>query len=298
MLTFVFFSCLSCKGESNVYTIGNIGPHRVVSTKLPSLSRDMRSSKISSGSTTTRLLGIFQKVDHVLLVGCGGGVPHYSDYTKHPRRGDIIVSYPKAEENNMVYAHFEIQKQQGNSEVAWKTWRPGSMELYQIVNDIRKTFNPLSKNVYPWEQYLNDGINALYNEELDYRRPKDDKLFFTVGDKNVIEINHPEDPYKRRGMPTLRFGAIGGGEKLLKDDRLKQQLSDKFGIMCFDSDLDQVMDSIDGNRKDSFIIIRAITDYYDGTTCKEWQPYAALCAAAFMKTVLCALPEIPKSPTY
>ena len=45
------------------------------------------------------------------------------------------------------------------------------------------------------------------------------------------------------------------------------------------------MESIDGNRKDSFIIIRAIADYYDGTTAKEWQPYASLCAAAF-----CAFP--------
>ena len=36
--------------------------------------------------------------------------------------------------------------------------------------------------------------------------------------------------------------------------------------------------------------------YYDGTTCKEWQPYASLCAAAFTKAILCALPETPKSP--
>ena len=43
-------------GESNVYTIGNIGPHRVVSTKLPQIGRQM-AAQISSGNTTTRLLG-------------------------------------------------------------------------------------------------------------------------------------------------------------------------------------------------------------------------------------------------
>jgi nucleoside phosphorylase len=281
-----------------VYTIGNIGPHRVVSTKLPSLGRDVRSSKISSGNTTTRLLGIFQKIDHIILVGCAGGVPHYTDYTKHPRRGDIVISYPQSEENDFVYAHFEIQKTQSNNEIIWKTWKPGSMDLYRVVNSIRKTYNPNANKTYPWEEYLNDGISSLNNEELDCRRPKDDKLFFTVGDKNVVEINHPDDPARRqRSQPMLKFGAIGGGEKLIQDDSLKQKISEKFGVAAFDSDLDQVMESIDGNRKDSFIIIRAIADYYDGTTTKEWQPYAALCAAAFMKTLLCALPQAKSTPT-
>lgn len=171
------------------------------------------------------------------------------------------------------------------------------MELYKVVNNIRKTYNPQAAKAYPWEEYLKEGVESLYNEELDCRKPEDDKLFFTVGERNVIEVNHPEDAYnRRRGAPSLRFGAIGGGEKIIKDESTRQKLSDKFGIVCFDSDIDQVMESIDGNRKDSFIIIRAITDYFDGTTSKEWQPYSALCAAAFAKTLLCALPESPKSP--
>ena len=43
-------------GESNVYTIGYIGQHKVVSTKLPAVGRQM-AAQISSGNTTTRLLG-------------------------------------------------------------------------------------------------------------------------------------------------------------------------------------------------------------------------------------------------
>jgi hypothetical protein len=84
-------------GESNVYTIGTIGPHHVVSTKLPLIGRT-RTAQISTGSTTTRLLGTFQQVQHVFLVGCAGGVPHYSDPKKHIRRGDIIVGYPNEED--------------------------------------------------------------------------------------------------------------------------------------------------------------------------------------------------------
>lgn len=38
--------------------------------------------------------GTFQKVDYVILVGVGGGVPHYTDYQKHVRLGDVVVSHP------------------------------------------------------------------------------------------------------------------------------------------------------------------------------------------------------------
>jgi len=283
-----------------VYTIGDIGERRVVSTKLPHLGRDSRSAKISSGNTTTRLLGIFQRVEHVILVGCAGAVPHYSDYTRHARRGDIIVSFPEKassedESQDFVYAHFDLQKTQTGSQIISKTWMPSSNELYKIVNNIRKTYNPSLNRSYPWEDYLEEGINSLYSEELDCRRPKEDKLFFTVGEKNVIEADHPEGPLnqnsrRKYGQPMLRFGKCGGGENIVNDENLRHLLSEQYGIACFDSDVDQVMESIEGNRKESFMIVRSVVDYLDGTTNKEWQPYAALCAAAFMKSIVCALP--------
>lgn len=111
-------------GESNVYTLGNIGSHRVVSTKLPSVGHT-REAMIAAGNTTTRLLGMillinsssssseqssakskeiicvfitfigtFQKADFVFLIGVGGGVPHFTDYNKHVRLGDLVVSAP------------------------------------------------------------------------------------------------------------------------------------------------------------------------------------------------------------
>lgn len=79
-------------GESNVYTLGNIGAHRIVSTKLPAVG-STRESMTASGNTTTRLLGTFQKVDYVFIIGVAGGVPHYTDFKKHVRLGDVVVSH-------------------------------------------------------------------------------------------------------------------------------------------------------------------------------------------------------------
>ncbi|XP_036320105.1 uncharacterized protein LOC118734493 [Rhagoletis pomonella] len=87
--TFVRYTTV---GESNVYTLGNIGAHRIVSTKLPSAG-STREAMTATGNTTTRLLGTFQKVDYVFVVGVAGGVPHYTDYKKHVRLGDVVVSY-------------------------------------------------------------------------------------------------------------------------------------------------------------------------------------------------------------
>jgi len=57
MLCVCMFDVWLSLGESNVYTIGYIGQHKVVSTKLPAVGRQM-AAQISSGNTTTRLLGI------------------------------------------------------------------------------------------------------------------------------------------------------------------------------------------------------------------------------------------------
>ena len=87
-----------------MYTLGKIAGHNVVATKvsltirqtnLPdqspiSISNNFfllqlsmiggdRMAATSAGSITTRLLGTFQHVDHVIIVGIGGGVPHYTD---------------------------------------------------------------------------------------------------------------------------------------------------------------------------------------------------------------------------
>lgn len=284
-----------------MYTIGLIGDRRVVSTKLPLMNKDTRSAKISSGNTTTRLLGIFKQIEHVFLVGCAGAVPNYSDYNRHLRRGDIVVSFPDLENqdtDDFIYGHFEIQKtQNANSEYISKVWMPKSVDLYKIILGIKKSYDANSERLYPWEEYLEEGIDSLYNEELDCRRPSEDKLFFTVGEKSVVEVEHPSDPsgsFNRReyGQPVVKFGKIAGGEALSKNENLRISISDKYSILCFDTGMDQVMDSIEGNRKESYIIIRSIADYLDGTTTKEWQPYSALCAASFAKTIINALPPV------
>ena len=77
----------------------------------------------------------------------------------------------------------------------------------------------------------------------------------------------------------------------LQIEKTVLQIYLRCNVLCFDSEIDQVIAAIQGNRIESFMIIRGISDYHDGTLNKEWQSYSSLCAASFMKTIIYTIPK-------
>ncbi|KAH8022603.1 hypothetical protein HPB51_000903 [Rhipicephalus microplus] len=310
------------EGESNVYTLGNIGAHRVVSTKLPAVGHS-RAAIIAAGNTTTRLLGTFQKVDYVFLVGVGGGVPHYTDHTQHVRLGDVVVSAPKraptatngntnggtnATAGQHVYLFAEQQhrspdnppgsREPSPTELAYsvKTWCPPELRLQELAEKMWQQ-GSADPELRPWEHYIEDGLRALADQESDFARPPEssDRLYMSIGAKDLIEVAHPAPPpgasdHRLPGRPVVHFGSVASGLGIVvRDDTRRHALAEEYGVRAFDTGFDTVVESIYGNRKDHYAFIRGIADYKDGSKGREWQPYAALAAAAFMKAVVCAL---------
>lgn len=177
----------------------------------------------------------------------------------------------------------------------FRFWCPTSLELQTIAKDIYEKGNQFEERI--WEKLLQKGVEELRESDLDFGRPppQTDKLYMSIGTKDVIEMAHPsppdDHPYDPRanGFPQIHFGAIGCGRMAVKDEQIRQDIASKYGIMAFDTEFDSVVESVFGNRKERYIFLRGIADYKDGTRKKEWQPYAALSAAAFMKAVICAL---------
>ncbi|XP_028967741.1 uncharacterized protein LOC100906803 [Galendromus occidentalis] len=296
--TFVRFKT---EGESNVYTLGNIGCHRVVATKLPAVGHQ-RGAMIAAGNTTTRLLGTFQNVDHVILVGCGGGVPHFTDHTKHVRLGDVVVSDKPAgiDRNNYIYMFAEKIKTSPNEDRSpsppgsfnLKTWLPPEDKLQRAAHRV------IEENV-AWEDYIAEGFKQLQktaahsDEENDFMRPPDesDKLFMGIGGNDVIEVGHPCAPpgaanSRVPGHPSVHFGAVASGGMVALDDAQRQEFASQHGILAFDSEFNSVVESVYGNRKDNYLVLRGVADYRDGTKRKDWQAYSALVAAAYMRAVV------------
>lgn len=283
------------EGESNVYTIGFIGEHKVVSTKLPAIGHAMF-AQISSGNTTTRLLGTFQNIEYVFIVGVAGGVPYYTDYYKHVRLGDIVIS--KGGRNNNIYYYCQkiLKNKEGDLQYVHKTFASRDTTLQQVAQQIAETAE-LNPDSAPWEQYIEEGQALLQGQEADFVRPlpSTDRLYMNIGDDNIIEVEHPQPPQSDGDMkvhvekPRIHFGVLGSGRPVVKTDATRLDFASKYNIKAFDTEFDQVLESIEGNRKDCFMFIRGISDYTDGSKNKEWQPYAALAAAAYMKTIIKAL---------
>lgn len=91
------------------------------------------------------------------------------------------------------------------------------------------------------------------------------------------------------GCSRIHLSPIASGRQIARDDQLRQKFSSRFGALAFDAEMDAVVESILGNCRESFVVIRGISDYKDGIRVKEWQPYAALTAASVMKAIICAM---------
>nr|CAD7445440.1 unnamed protein product [Timema bartmani] len=148
----------------------------------------------------------------------------------------------------------------------------------------------------PWLKYLKEGLSSLGPEsEQDFNQPppESDKLYMSIGERDLIEVAHPaplEGATKRQeGCPRLYLAPIASGRAVAREDQLRQQFSSQFGTLAFDSEFDAVVDSVIGNCRDSFVVLRGIADYKDGTRRKEWQPYASLVAASVMKAIICGM---------
>ena len=201
-------------GDSNVYTLGKIAGHNVVATKLSMIGGD-RMAATSAGSITTRLLGTFQHVDHVIIVGIGGGVPHYTDPEMHTRLGDVVISHPGVDESvnrqigSYVYAH--------NVTCHWKTgtieglavrdWMPKDNTLARAVRNGNKT-----GLLEEWKANATDLIGRLNDQyrdqQLDFSRPADssDVLTMLTSEGNVVVFPHPN---AERNSPIFHLGPVG-----------------------------------------------------------------------------------------
>lgn len=84
--------------------------------------------------------GTFQKVDFVFLVGVGGGVPHYTDYNKHVRLGDVVISHPTPYNNKYTYVYCESAKmsENGNYHFETKEYCPPNLGLQEIAATLKK----------------------------------------------------------------------------------------------------------------------------------------------------------------
>ena len=218
------------------------------------------------------------------------------DYGRHVRLGDIVVSTGGEAKGAHEYIHCDtLDQTDGAYDYQTHWWRCRSRAMMASLDQMRALNNSDTTLTRPWERFIQQGLDILHAEESSFHRPaiKTDKLYAEI-DGKLLQVEHPKAPYAREhqpdNQPRVRYGPIGSGRYVARNQSLRMDFARKYGVCAYVQEVDPVLDALDRNHKDSFLFIRGISDYIDGSRLKEWQPYASLSAAAFMKAIVVALP--------
>jgi len=88
------------------------------------------------------------------------------------------------------------------------------------------------------------------------------------------------------------LGPVASGRAASEDEHVRQEFSQRHGTKIFDVELDAVVESVYGNRKEQYALIRGAADYGNGQAAsKGWQLYSALMAASVLRAIVEEMPE-------
>lgn len=82
-----------------------------------------------------------------------------------------------------------------------------------------------------------------------------------IGNGEVIEVQHPQptadnlDGYSF-GENRLHLGPIGSGKEIIRSESERIEFARAHGLLATDVEMSSVLDSIIGNCRDSFIIVK------------------------------------------
>ena len=223
----------------------------------------------------------------MLLVGVGGGVPNLSDFHQHVRQGDVVVSSPAVPDGPSYVQCKKRGKIHDNN-----TWKSSDPMLMNYVRHLWKNYQSNARTRAPWDQYIAQGMKQLSDDQLSFKRPDNyQHQIYAMVDDTIELVQQPHPPMGRTRLypanqTRIRYAVNASGINVAKNIITRTKFAKEHGISAYDCGVGNVLDSIVGSRCGSFLIINGIADYEDGSKNKEWQPYAALAAAAYMKTLV------------
>lgn len=216
------------------------------------------------------------------------------DDNTHVRLGDVVMSKPEYSSGPIyLYCSGTDIDPSGTTSFNTQNWNSKADVIEQVVAE--RQAGDIS-DTPEWLAYLDEAMDDLSKADSRFYRPKveTDRMFRNIDDRQV-EIQHPVPSESSArtlhpGRPVVHYGLVGSGSMLAKDEDLRRDFALLNEVKAIDCGFQAVMDSVEGNRTDNFAIIRGIADYEEGLNKREWQPYASVVAAAYMKMLVNALP--------
>ncbi|KAI0096405.1 hypothetical protein GGR51DRAFT_568369 [Nemania sp. FL0031] len=255
-------------GDTNSYSFGRIGRHNIVIASLPLDGY----GTINAATVANNMHRTFPSLRGCLVVGLAGGTG-----SADVRLGDIVVS--------------------------------DKVVQYDIGKDTPEGFTTKSIPLRPSPLLLN-AVQALKARHLT-RPPKIPSIVIQIAkDRPRMKITSrealedclfrgtykhsgPEDscigcdkselverPLRQDNDPQIHYGVVASGNSLIRSAEKRNRLAEQHGALCFEMEGAGVIEA------HQCLVICSICDYADSHKNKQWQPYAAAVAAAYVKELL------------
>jgi nucleoside phosphorylase/HEAT repeat protein len=221
------------------------------------------------------LLGHFPNIKSIIMVGIAGGIPNPNKVNDHVRLGDIVISN---EQGVIQYDYIEnrVEKIEYRNPP-----RPPSASLVEAVRYLEA--EEILGN-RPWEKYIDQALSQL---KIERPSEDDDRLHCSKNQDEIIE--HPKDKKRTNGKPKVFIGPIASANILQKNPVARDGLRDRFKVKAIEMEASGIADAT-WTHDVGYLVVRGICDYCDSHKNDEWQQYAAVVAAAYMRALIESMP--------
>lgn len=260
--------------SANQYLLGTMPsahpaePHQVALTLLP------RDGTRMAAAACGFLLASFPSIRAILMVGIAGGIPAIDDPAKHVRLGDIVVATDIVD-----YGH--VRSVNGSQKLRNGRLSPPSLEFTSADRRLQADEYSGSRT---WERWLTG-------------RPAESTDILT---SQGTPVPHPDDSThgRRPGFPRVHHGIVASGDKLVKDEALRNELAEIYGACAIEMEAVGVAASTALGTVPWFMV-RGIVDYCDDRKSDHWHSYASIAAAAYTRELLARTESVtaPGAPT-
>ncbi|KAM0081444.1 hypothetical protein ACKRZS_006399 [Fusarium odoratissimum] len=277
--------------DSNTYTLGNIGMHNIVIACL-ALGRY---GLTNAATVANNMRRTFTSIRFGLMVGVGGGVPGKVDV----RLGDVVVS------KEVVQYDFGKRTGHGQFRPVGTLNKPPHVlttavaklqanhrtEPSRIPSILANMLERYPRMInFTHSSTLQDRLfDAAYNHIEPSNQPMDPEVD-ACEHCDISRLVHR--PARSDNDLKIHYGIVASGNQVIKHGPTRDQLAKELDAICFEMEAAGLMDNF------PCLVIRGICDYADSHKNKQWQPHAAMAAAAYAKELLSVIPTDRIDQTY
>ncbi|SCO53289.1 related to ankyrin 3 [Fusarium fujikuroi] len=277
--------------DTNTYTLGNMGIHNIVIACLPL----GRYGLTNAATVANNMMRTFTSIRFGLMVGVGGGVPGKVDV----RLGDVVVS--------KEVVQYDFGKRTGDGE-----FRPfGNLNkpphvlttaVAKLQADHRTEPSRIPSILAAMLERYPGMVSStrsstlqdqLFDASYDHIEASGQAMSPKVDSCEHCDVSRlVQRPARSSNGPRIHYGIVASANQVIKHSLTRDQLAKELDAICFEMEAAGLMDSF------PCLVIRGICDYADSHKNKQWQPYAAMTAAAYAKELLSVIPTDKHYKTY